>query len=112
MYEERKYDEATDLFIDAFESSKASRFQIHNAIKVSGLIDFEFLKKLNKMHQDVDTIFNLAVEETKKYYDQDILSEENSEDSNIEKKLKVKSTFFNPEKRYRSLQIRDVRRLH
>jgi hypothetical protein len=90
VLEESKYDEATEKFIEAFGASETSRFQIHNAIKVSGMIDFEFLKKLNKMHQNVENIFNLAVEETKKYYDDRvIISEDGSEDHSINKKLKV-----------------------
>jgi isopropylmalate/homocitrate/citramalate synthase len=64
---------------------------VHNAIKISGLIDFEFLKKLNKMHQSIENIFNLAVEETKKYYEESIFTtEEGSEDFQINKKLNVK----------------------
>jgi hypothetical protein len=90
VYEEAKYDEAMDKFIEAFESSKKSSHRVHNAIKVSGLIDFEFLKKLNGMHQNIENVFNLAVEETKKYYDEKVLmTEEGSEDFQINKKLNV-----------------------
>ena len=76
-------------FMEAFDTSKKSSYPIHNAIKVSGLIDFDFLKKLDKMHQNVENIFNLAVEETKKYYDESfIATEEGSEDFQIGKKLR------------------------
>lgn len=76
-------------FLEAFDTSKKSSYPIHNAIKVSGLIDFDFLKKLDKMHQNVEKIFNIAVEETKKYYDETyIATEEGSEDFQIGKKLK------------------------
>ena len=79
-----------EKFLDAFQTSEKSTYPIHNAIKVSGLIDFEFLKKLNHMHQNVENIFNLAVEETKKFYNFDLaISEDGSEDFKIGKKLKV-----------------------
>ena len=42
------------------------------------------------MHQNVENIFNLAVEETKKFYNFDLaISEDGSEDFKIGKKLKV-----------------------
>lgn len=63
---------------------------MHNAIKISGLMDFELLKKVSKMHENVERVFNAAVNETKKRFDsQFTLSEEGSEDFQINKKLKV-----------------------
>lgn len=64
---------------------------MHNAIKISGLIDFDLLRKVNQMHQNIENVFNLAVNETKKHFDSQLtLTEEGSEDFQINKKLKVK----------------------
>lgn len=88
--EESLYDEVCEKIIETFEASKKSRSPVHNAIKISGLMDFDLLKKVNLMHQKIEDVFELALEETEK----DILGKYLDGGSNFDNKGKGQVQFY------------------
>ena len=56
-------------------------------------MDFEFLKKLNKMHQDIENIFDMAVKETKLRYNLDCMNSEEETEA-LPNEVKIFSLIF------------------
>lgn len=82
-------DETMDKFVECFKLNDSSSKPVINAIKISALIDFELLKKLNMLEQNIEDVFNLAVEETKSRYEYDFATSEEG----IESKLSSSKVF-------------------
>lgn len=64
--QESLYDDVCDRIVETFDVSKNTRFPVHNAIKYSGLMDFDLLKKVSRMHEKIELVFEKALAETEK----------------------------------------------
>lgn len=90
---EEFFDETMFKFLECFELNQHSKKPVINAIKISALIDFDLLKKLNLLEQNIEDVFNLAVEETKQRFEYDFATSEEGIDSKLSNSA-VKISFF------------------